>query len=77
MRMRLAFLAVLVSALLFGRAAAADPFEVWLNGLRQDAAAKGVSQQTLAAALAGLQPMADVLDKDRNRSEERRVGKEC
>ena len=69
MRMRLAFLAVLVSALLFGRAAAADPFEVWLNGLRQDAAAKGVSQQTLAAALAGLQPMADVLDKDRNQPE--------
>jgi membrane-bound lytic murein transglycosylase B len=67
--MRLAFLAVLVSALLLGRAAAADPFEVWLNGLRQDAAAKGISQQTLAAALAGLQPMPDVLDKDRNQPE--------
>ena len=69
MRMRLAFLAALISALLLGRAAAADPFEVWLNGLRQDAAAKGISQQTLAAALAGLQPMPDVLDKDRNQPE--------
>ena len=69
MRMRLAFLAALISALLLGRAAAADPFQDWLKGVRQDAAAKGISQQTLTAALAGLQPMADVLDKDRNQPE--------
>jgi membrane-bound lytic murein transglycosylase B len=65
----LALAAVLFAALLLGRAAAADSFEDWLKGLRQDAAAKGISQTTLMAALTGLKPMSDVLDKDRNQPE--------
>jgi membrane-bound lytic murein transglycosylase B len=66
----LALTIVLLAALLLGRAAAAaDSFEDWLKGLQQEAAAKGISQTTLTAALTGLQPMADVLDKDRNQPE--------
>jgi membrane-bound lytic murein transglycosylase B len=50
-------------------AARADAFEDWLQGLKRDAAAQGISQSTLAAALTGLHPMPDVLDKDRNQPE--------
>jgi len=50
-------------------AARADGFDDWLQGLKRDAAAQGVSQPTLTAALNGLRPMPDVLDKDRNQPE--------
>jgi membrane-bound lytic murein transglycosylase B len=67
--------ALLLAATLFlglfaaGTAARADAFDDWLQGLRQDAAAKGISQATLTAALTGMRPMPDVLDKDRNQPE--------
>ena len=51
------------------RPPAADAFDDWLQGLRRDAAAQGISQATLTAALTGLRPMPDVLDKDRNQPE--------
>ena len=65
---------LLAAALFFGllsagTAARADAFDDWLQGLRRDAAAKGISQATLTAALTGLRPMPDVLDKDRNQPE--------
>ena len=60
----------LACALLFSAAAArADSFDDWLQGLRRDAGDAGVSKPTLDAALTGLRPMPDVLDKDRNQPE--------
>ncbi|HSY85691.1 MAG TPA: lytic murein transglycosylase, partial [Verrucomicrobiae bacterium] len=44
-------------------------FADWLQGLRQEAAAKGISQQTLDEALAGLEPDQKVLDLDRSQPE--------
>ena len=44
-------------------------FADWLQGLRQEAAAKGISQQTLDQALAGLEPDQKVLDLDRSQPE--------
>ena len=44
-------------------------FADWLQGVRQEAAAKGVSQQTLDQALGGLEPDQKVLDLDRSQPE--------
>ena len=67
---RLVAVAALFLALLgVVTAARADGFDDWLQGLKRDAAAQGVSQPTLTAALNGLRPMPDVLDKDRNQPE--------
>jgi len=41
-------------------------FNAWLQGFSQEAAAQGVSQQTLGTALAGLAPNPQVLSLDRN-----------
>ncbi len=59
-------------ALAAGVAAAqseAQPFAEWLNGLRSEAAADGVSQATLDAALTGLEPIPRVLELDRKQPE--------
>jgi membrane-bound lytic murein transglycosylase B len=67
--------ALMLAATLFlgalgaGTAARADAFDDWLRGLKRDAAAQGISEATLTAALTGLRPMPDVLDKDRNQPE--------
>jgi membrane-bound lytic murein transglycosylase B len=44
-------------------------FADWMQGLRQEAAAAGVSQQTLDAALTGIEPNQKVLDLDRGQPE--------
>lgn len=44
-------------------------FTEWLQGVRQQAASQGVSQQTLDAALAGIQLDQKVLDLDRSQPE--------
>jgi len=44
-------------------------FADWLQGVRQEAAARGVSQQTLDQALGGLEPDQKVLDLDRSQPE--------
>jgi len=44
-------------------------FADWLQGVRQEAAGQGISQQTLDAALAGLEPDQKVLDLDRSQPE--------
>jgi membrane-bound lytic murein transglycosylase B len=47
-----------------------DPtFEGWLQGLRKEASTKGISQQTLDSALAGVKPIARVIELDRNQPE--------
>jgi membrane-bound lytic murein transglycosylase B len=67
------WLPLLVFALLFAPGfagnAAADPFADWVTGLRQQAAAQGISKPTLDAALGNLQPIQDVLDKDKTQPE--------
>lgn len=44
-------------------------FDVWLEGLRRDALAAGVSGKTVSAALSGLQPIPRVLELDRRQPE--------
>lgn len=48
-----------------------DPaaFQAWLDGFRQEAAGQGISQATLDAALAGLQPIERVIEADRRQPE--------
>jgi peptidoglycan lytic transglycosylase B len=49
--------------------ARADAFADWAAGMRKQAAAEGVSQPTLQAAFANLQPLPDVLVKDKTQPE--------
>jgi membrane-bound lytic murein transglycosylase B len=51
------------------RAAADADFDAWLAELRAEAAAKGISDKTLDAALTGLEPIQKVIDLDRNQPE--------
>lgn len=46
-----------------------SPFQTWLAGFRQQAAAQGISQATLDAALTGLQPLDRVVEADRRQPE--------
>jgi membrane-bound lytic murein transglycosylase B len=50
---------------------AANPvdFQTWLKGVRNDAAARGIATRTLDEALAGLAPIARVLELDRRQPE--------
>lgn len=45
------------------------PFQTWLEDFRKQAAAEGISQATLDAALTGLQPLDTVLESDRRQPE--------
>ncbi len=49
--------------------AASMPFEVWLEGLRQDALTKGISAATLDSAFQGLKPIPRVIELDRKQPE--------
>ncbi len=62
-------LLALLLVLGFAGAAAAAPFADWLVALRKQAAAEGISQPTLDAALGKLQPIPEVLDLDKNQPE--------
>lgn len=46
-----------------------QPFDAWLKDFRTEAAAKGISQQTLDAALTGIQPITRVIELDRRQPE--------
>ena len=48
---------------------AAEAFGAWLDGVRSEARARGVSQATLDAALADVQPIGRVLELDRKQPE--------
>lgn len=45
------------------------PFDVWLSGVRADAAARGIRPEVLDAALAGVEPVPQVLERDRTQAE--------
>lgn len=49
--------------------AAATPFQTWLDDFRREAAAQGISQATLDAALTDLQPLDNVVESDRKQPE--------
>ena len=74
MPFRTRILAVLAAALAFLLLAPAvgaqdADFESWLNGVRHDAKAAGISQVTIEAALTGLSPIERVLELDRRQPE--------
>jgi membrane-bound lytic murein transglycosylase B len=50
-------------------AEAPSPFQLWLTEFRRQAAEQGISQATLEAALTGLQPLDQVLERDRRQPE--------
>ncbi len=67
---KIAYLFVL--ALLFPLAAyASQPFDQWLNSLKQEALRKGISQQTVNAALNDIKPIPRVIELDRKQPEGR------
>ncbi|HEX7487100.1 MAG TPA: lytic murein transglycosylase [Vicinamibacterales bacterium] len=47
----------------------AVPFSDWLAGLRKDALAKGISERTVEAALADIEPLPIVVERDRTQAE--------
>jgi membrane-bound lytic murein transglycosylase B len=64
--------AVIALGFLAGRAGAeTQPFPIWLDGVRQEALAKGISSATLAKALDGLEPIPRVIELDRRQIEGR------
>ncbi len=68
----LALTAALAVALAFGIARAGETppnFAAWLDEFRLEAAADGISQATIDAALAGLEPVQRILERDRNQAE--------
>jgi membrane-bound lytic murein transglycosylase B len=67
-----AIVAVMAVGFLAGRAGAeTQPFPIWLDGVRQEALAKGISPATLAKALDGLEPIPRVIELDRRQIEGR------
>ena len=64
----LAGLAV-VAALSAAPAAAATDFEAWLDKLRQEARAQGISAATVDTALANVKPIPRVIELDRRQPE--------
>jgi peptidoglycan lytic transglycosylase B len=68
--LRRAACAVTLVAALVSPARAAEPaFEAWLDGVRKDALADGISQATLDKALTGIEPIHRVVERDRNQAE--------
>ncbi|MFQ5939309.1 MAG: lytic transglycosylase domain-containing protein [Alphaproteobacteria bacterium] len=51
------------------RAGAHETFTGWLEGVRAEAASRGISQATIEAALTDLEPIARVIELDRNQPE--------
>ncbi len=49
--------------------ACSEGFSVWLEGVRQEARTRGISETTLHEALDGLQPIARVIELDRKQPE--------
>lgn len=45
------------------------PFDVWLAELRVEAETRGIRKETLDRALAGLEPVAQILERDRTQAE--------
>lgn len=64
---------MLVLALVLARPAAAElePFDQWLEALRQEALAQGISAATANDALSGVEPIPKVIELDRRQPEGR------
>jgi membrane-bound lytic murein transglycosylase B len=45
------------------------PFDVWLAGVRAEAVARGIDEEILDEAFTGLQPVAQILERDRAQTE--------
>ena len=45
------------------------PFDVWLAELRTEAVARGIRPEILDRALAGVEPVAQILERDRSQAE--------
>lgn len=60
---------VIVLSVSPGARAEEQNFSAWLEGLRQEAAAAGISTNTLDAALTGLEPLPRIIEYDRNQPE--------
>src|SRR5689334_1152356 len=45
------------------------PFDVWLADLRTEAAGRGIRPEILERALTGLQPVTQILERDRTQAE--------
>jgi membrane-bound lytic murein transglycosylase B len=62
--------ALVVSLGLAGQLAAEPPpFDQWLDGLRQEARAAGISEATLNTALTGIEPLDRIIELDRKQPE--------
>jgi membrane-bound lytic murein transglycosylase B len=64
-----AFLLVAFAVLFVAPAQADEAFAQWLKGFRANAAAQGISQKTLDAALTGLTPDPEILEAQNNQAE--------
>jgi membrane-bound lytic murein transglycosylase B len=62
------FLFMIALTFTFAKAQATE-FPVWLSQFRAEAAAQGISDQTLSAALDGIQPLPEVIRLDRKQPE--------
>jgi membrane-bound lytic murein transglycosylase B len=51
--------------------AATPQFDQWLAALREEARADGISEGTLDEALIGLEPVEEIIERDRNQVERR------
>lgn len=61
---------IVATLLLSTRAGAAElPFEQWLDGVKQEARGRGISEAVIEAALGNLQPIQRVLELDRSQPE--------
>jgi membrane-bound lytic murein transglycosylase B len=45
------------------------PFDVWLAGLRAEAEARGIRPEVIERALTGIEPVAQILERDRTQAE--------
>ena len=45
------------------------PFPAWLQGVREEALARGISAPTIATALADITPVEQILNRDRTQAE--------
>ena len=68
---RVALLILMLLAVDKQATAQSASFEAWLTQLRQEAAAEGISAATLDQALDGLEPIPEVIERDRKQPEGR------
>ena len=66
---RLALIGVAVTLMPIAAARATTDFETWLEGVRQEAAARGLKAATIDSALTGITPLKRVIELDRKQPE--------